>query len=484
MRTLTVVSAAMIVAILVSGASAQEADALRRELEQMRRTFEAMREEYQRSMDALAERLRKLEAQPPSMVAPPPVPSSAAARAPLGPSPMPPSTPSATDILRPREPFTLYGQRGTGQLLFDIGIAADFVGTVTQRNIDKANAGTFRGRENRFFPRSVELNLFGQIDPHAHGVMRIETGEETAGQETDVALAEAYLTLLTLPFNTQLKLGQMRARYGWSNQLHEDAIPQTDRPGVYRTFFGEEGLTEKGAELTWVPDLPFYLELLAGAFNGDNETAFGRGKFSEPLLTGRIRTFFELGDEHAVQLGASVATGLNADRQRHTLPGFDIRYKLRPEGWLHPLVTLGGEGIWSIRRVEAARDSTVPGELVDTDGDGVPDTAGDDVVVTVGRHRTRTRFGWYVFGEIQPFRRWAGGLRYDHVELLDRGREWAIQPYVNFWPSDFLRFRLGYKLTERSQDVGFSANEASARHASEVFFQATFILGAHPAHPF
>jgi hypothetical protein len=75
-------------------------------------------------------------------------------------------------------------------------------------------------------------------------------------------------------------------------------------------------------------------------------------------------------------------------------------------------------------------------------------------------------------------------VRYDSVELLDRGREWAIGPYVTFWPSEFLRFRLGYKWTERSQDTGFSANEASARHVDELFFQATFILGAHPAHQF
>jgi hypothetical protein len=70
------------------------------------------------------------------------------------------------------------------------------------------------------------------------------------------------------------------------------------------------------------------------------------------------------------------------------------------------------------------------------------------------------------------------------VQLPDRGREWSVEPYVTFWPSEFLRFRLGYKLTERSQDSGFSTEQASARHVSELFFQATFVLGAHPAHPF
>jgi hypothetical protein len=241
---------------------------------------------------------------------------------------------------------------------------------------------------------------------------------------------------------------------------------------------------EKGAELTWVPDLPFYLEVLGGVFNGDNEAAFGRGRINEPLVTGRVRAFFELADEHAIQLGAAVASGLTADRQRSTLPGFDVRYKFRPEGWRHPLFTLGGEGIWSIRRREVTRDLIIPGDLIDTNGDGVPDTPGPDITVTAGTHRTTTRFGWYAYGEVQPFRRWASGVRYDSTELLARGREWSVQPYVTFWPSEFLRFRLGYKLTERSSDVGFSTADASARHVDELFFQATFILGAHPAHPF
>jgi hypothetical protein len=474
MRKLVVTGALAIVAALVSPAAAQEAEALRRELEQMRKTFEAMQQQHQKAMDALAERLRALEARP-QPIASPPAPPPAAAQA--------PERPSAMDLLRPRPAFAL-SQRGPGQLLFDMGIAGDFVGNITQRNVDKAGAGTFRGRENRFFPREIELSLFGQVDPYARGEVRIEMGEEERGAETEVSLAEAHLTLLTLPFNTQLKMGQMRARYGWINQLHDHDMPWVDRPNVYRTYFGEEALAEKGFEATWVPGLPFYLEVLGGVFNGDNEAAFGRGRIREPLVTGRIRTFFELTDEHALQVGASVASGVTGERQRHTLPGVDVRYKLRPEGWQHPLLTLGGEGIWSIRRREVTRDITIPGEPIDTDGDGVPDTPGEDAVLTIGNHRTFTRFGYYAYAELQPFRRWAGGLRYDHVEQYERGREWSLEPYVTFWPSDFLRFRLAYKLSERSQDVGFSTDQASARHVSELLFQATFLLGAHPAHPF
>ena len=452
MRVFVIVTVWLVIVLAPALARAQDADALRRELEQLRR----QQEQYQKAIEALGERLKRLESQPaPTAVAPAVAAPGGVAQMPAAPGTTSGPT-SLMDLARPREPFALYGQRGAGQLLFDIGVSADFVGNITQRSVDKANAGSFPGRENRFFPREIELSIFGQIDPYASGVFRIETGEGDPG-EAGVNLAEAYLTLLTLPFGTQLKMGQVRNRFGLLNEFHRDGIPQPDVPNVLLRFLGEEGLVERGAELTWVPLLPFYLEALVGVFGGDNEDAFGRAKLNEPLLTSRLRTFFELTDEHALQLGVSGARGQTPDRLRSTLLGADLKYKWRPEGWLHPLLTVGAEGIYSMRRVEN----------------------------DLGEKKTRDRFGWYTWAETQPWRRWAVGARYDSTQYpVNPGREWAVEPYVAFFPSEFLRFRLGYKHTERTHRDGFTDNESSARIADELFLQFTFILGAHPAHPF
>jgi len=438
MRAFVAVCLVLGLALAHSPVAAQEVEALRKELEEMRKQMETM-----------SERLQRLEAQPqPIVQAPPPAP-------PAGLSPL-------LELARPRQPFALYGQRGPRQLLFDMGLTGDFVGNITQPNVDRANAGTFTNRENRFFPREIELGLFGQVDPYANAYVLIEAGEETAGQETGLRLAEAALTLLTLPYGTQLKMGQMRNRFGYSNVIHEHDLPWIDRPNVLARFFGDDGLVEKGAELTWVPDLPFYVETLFGVFNGDNETAFGRGKINQPLLTGRVRTFFDLTDTSAIQIGGSVAHGRTDGRERSTLAGFDLKYKYRPDGWLHPLLTLASEGLYSIRRVNVFSDEN-----------------------GLGEKRTRNRFGWYTYGELQPFKQWAFGFRYDSTQFpVNPGREWAVEPYLTYWPSEFLRFRLGYKHTDRSHREGFSDNRATARIADEYLFQATFILGAHPAHPF
>ena len=446
MRVLVLVFVVLCAVLAPAAATAQDAAALRREIEQL-----------QKQLQSVTERLQRLEAQPP---APAPVGPGAAAP-PAAPAP------SAIDLARPRPPYSLYQQRGAGQLLFDMGIAGDFVGNITQHNVEKAQGGTFAGQENRFFPREVELSLFGQIDPYASAVVRIEAGEEERGGDIAVHLAEAYVTLLTLPFGTQARFGLVRNRYGYSNEIHEHDLPWIDRPNVMRNFLGGEGLNEKGVEATFVPDLPFYIEALAGVFNGDNENAFGRTSLRAPLVTGRLRTFLELGNEHALQLGMSVASGQTAARLPSTILGWEGRYKYRPDGWLHPLVTLTGEALYSLRQFNVD---------VDADGDGVTDSLDK---------KHKNRWGWYLGGEVQPWRRWAGGLRFDWSQYPENpGAEQSIEPYISFWPSEFLRFRAAYKRTDRTHRDGFDLNGGSARTVDEFLFQASFILGAHPAHPF
>ena len=463
-RGVSLVVAFALAGAIASPVSAQDAEMLRKELDQMRKQFQDIQQQYEKAIESLSQRLRRLEAQPQPATASPAAPPAVASQAP---APVEPSAsrPSAMDLLRPRTPYSLYGERGAGQLLFDIGIVGDFSGNFTSRKVELAAAGSVAGRENRFFPREVEINLFGRIDPYAEGAVRFEFSEEFENGErvTQTKLAEAYLTLLTLPFGTRLSLGQVPVLFGTLSHLHREALPQPDSPNVLLRFLGEEQFREAGAQLTWVAPTPFYLETVLGVFNGDNDVSFGRGRIRDPLVTGRVRTFFELGDTSGLQLGASVASGQTADRFRSTLVGVEAKYKYRPEGWLHPLFTLAGEALWSRRNTEVFIEE-------------------EDGAIT-SRKRRLDRHGFYAYAEVQPFRRWAAGVRYDRTEYpLDPGHEWAVEPYVAFMPSEFLRFRLAYKHTDRS--VPIVTDRGRIRSLDEVLLQSTFFLGAHPAHPF
>ena len=132
---------------------------------------------------------------------------------------------------------------------------------------------------------------------------------EDGARELHLGLAEAHLTLLALPFNTQAKMGLMRNRFGLLSELYLHDRPQIDGPNVIIRFFGLEVLVEAGGEVSWIAPLPFFLQLLGGIFNGDNDVLFGYGKITQPLLTGRVRTFFDFEELVSIELGASVASG-------------------------------------------------------------------------------------------------------------------------------------------------------------------------------
>jgi hypothetical protein len=450
-------------------AHAQDVDAVRQELSAVRRQLDSIREQYEQRLRELTDRLEQVEIQrrtatPGATPGPTPaaaagaptpgpsVPLTAASSAPTG------GEPSLREMLSPRQPFALAQPGRT--LLFDIGVSGDFVTDFTSRNRERRRDGTFAGRENRFFPREIELGLFGRVDPYASAVVRLSAGEEAAGLEPsdrslNVAVDEANLTLLTLPLGTTARLGLMRPRFGTLNMVHQDDLPQIDRPNVLSRFFGEEQLgDEKGVEAFWVLPLPIYNELSIGAFDGDNEVAFGRGTLRDPLVTGRWRTFFEFEEHGGLQIDASAASGIATDAHRNTVLGLGAKYKWAAPGSGFPLFTIAGEALYGMRTVTTEPDDVTP-----------------------PRERRFDRWGGYLYAQWDWSRRWAAGLRGDWTELaVERGREWAVSPYLQFKASEFLRFRAQYKHTE-----GTGAVE---RVANEFFLQGTFILGAHPTERF
>jgi hypothetical protein len=178
---------------------AQEVETLRREIEQLKRQLETTQQQYQQAIEALTQRLQRLEVRP--QVAAAPVGDQTGSS---------PTLPSLMELARPREPFSLYAQTTTGpggtgaaprgRFLFDMGVVGDFIANVTSRRVERDQIGTFAGRENRVFPREIELAFFGQVDPYARATVILEAAEEFEdGQRAlEFGLAEAYLELFLM----------------------------------------------------------------------------------------------------------------------------------------------------------------------------------------------------------------------------------------------------------------------------------------------
>ena len=236
----------------------------------MRRQLESVREQSQQRLRELTGRLEQLESQrrvatpapglDPRGPRPQSAPSSAepghhhhrvgAGRA------SQPVSPTIGGSVAPRQPFALAQPGRT--LLFDIGVSGDFVTDFTSRTRERRQDGTFSGRENRFFPREVELGLFGRVDPYASAVVRLSAGEEPAGLEPSdrsltVKVDELTSLLLTLPLGhnheARAPCAPPSARSTWCTRT-------TCRRSTARTcsrFFGEEQMDgEKGVAAFWV----------------------------------------------------------------------------------------------------------------------------------------------------------------------------------------------------------------------------------------
>ena len=456
---------------LVEPAHAQDADALRRELEALRQQLATMAQSYEQRLKALSDRVEQLQgsapapgaASSPAAATTPAATSSPTAAAPaVDPPPAVVATakstdsPSLTEVLAPRQPFALAAPGRV--LLFDIGVSGDFVTDFTSQTREHRQDGTFAGRENRLFPREVDLALFGRVDPYAGAVVRISAGEEvetgSTSRDFGVKLDEANATLLSLPLGTTARFGLMRPRFGTLNSAHKDDLPQVDRPNVLTRFFGEEELDgEAGVEAFWVLPLSTYKRLSVGVFNGDNDVAFGRGSLRDPLVIGRCRA-----PSSSSRNWRAAARRLGGERRDSRRPS---QHDSRARGQ----VQVDRGGLRLPRGADAGRRGAGrPPSRRRRPRGGRRSSTRPLGRLSLRRSTISTATGRPACAATGPSCRRPGAS------------EWALSPYLQFKPSEFLRFRVQYKRTEGTGSV--------ERVANEIFLQGTFILGAHPTERF
>lgn len=315
-------------------------------------------------------------------------------------------------------------------ILPDISLLGDFMGYYAGRSFEE-------GR-NRFSLREVELALQAAVDPYARADFFLAKPEDES-----LEVEEGYVTILSLPGGLQGKIGRFRSAFGRINRIHGPELPQVDRPNVITNFFGEEGLVETGINLSKILPTPWFSSLELEIANGDNETLFGFGKLSRPLLVSHLKSFFDLTSNSSLQIGLSSALGPTSERNYTRVHGIDMTYR-----WVPPQINRSFT--WQTELLAAHLENPAAGK--------------------------ENLFGMYSFIEQQLSRRWYIGARFDYsqIPLSNNLSEWAIAPYLNFWQSEFGRLRLEYKHTARN----------NALSSDQLWLQYTATLGSHRPHPF
>ena len=116
---------------------------------------------------------------------------------------------------------------------------------------------------------------------------------------------EAYVQTTALPAGLQLRLGRFASQIGYLNEQHPHADDFTERPLLYRAFFGGHW-NDDGLRLNWTAPTPFYLLLGVEAMRGRRlvpQTAAPAPRLA--ANTWVVKTGADVGREHAWQAGLS-----------------------------------------------------------------------------------------------------------------------------------------------------------------------------------
>jgi hypothetical protein len=368
---------------------------------------------------------------------------------------MPSSSKGPDRVKRPFAIPALLSLLLAGSAPVDAQVLDDGSGLKTSAAVDIVGkgGGAGLGRKNRLEVREAELMLYSPVDHLFHGRLTLAAHLEPDGSFFEVH--EAFLGSTKMIPRSRFRLGQYFLGVGRLNQIHRHDWPFISAPKVQAEFFGMEGVLDTGGEFSTLLPTPFYWDLTVGIANG---WTFGHSHSlgAQPdVPTHYIRSvnFLDLPNEGGIQIGLNYLGRKNEAGTRFHYAGLDATAKWRRGKTLAFLL-----------------QSEIWGRVLDP-------AAGP----------AETTLGAYLYPQVGLSPQWYLGLRGDYYSVLSlksaaggsvNNGTYAAVPTLTFRPSEFATIRAAYTLEYDKPD----AAGGNLRHGFE--FQATFILGAHPAHDF
>jgi hypothetical protein len=280
--------------------------------------------------------------------------------------------------------------------------------------------------------------------------------------------------------NTNLDLGRFRQQFGVVNRWHEDALDQVQYPLALRSIFGDEGLYQTGASLEWI--LPKWGKAHQGltfqVTNNDNEHLFDGNTRGYPSLLFHYKNYRDLSRDTYLEFGLSGLFGWNdewkVDRggpaleNEHDTLGTQVYGADLSVLWEPADKALYSNVEWRSELYFLNRDLLAP------------DDSGRDSLQT---------WGAYSYLQTKIARNLDIGIRYDYFQpdtkgyanvtgvpmaplayTADDAYRWQICPYITWWQSEWVKFRLEY-------DYADGRGIEKPEHV--LWFQTVFAAGPH-----
>jgi hypothetical protein len=299
--------------------------------------------------------------------------------------------------------------------------------------------------------RAAELGISASIDPYARAYAFI------TGSKEGVEVEEAAMVTTSLPWNLQARAGRFFADFGRLAKFHPHEYAFVNSPLSLERIVGGESKAD-GVELSYLFPSPFFLRATAGGYNklGAENERIDETKsraWSRFTYLGRLQTYFDLHDNHSIELGTSLAftPSIRIPEDPHggnrTLTGVDFTYRYQPLGsTLYQGLTVGAEFFGNSERVERASG-----------------------------FRRMFAPGGYAYGEARINREWSAGFLYDNAPSLASPGKKTIgySPFVTWNLSEFNRLRFQYSYLDDK------VREEKSERGNQFFLQWVTILGSH-----
>jgi hypothetical protein len=328
-------------------------------------------------------------------------------------------------------------------LLPDLSAVGSFAAAYDSYDVEALSprTGPF-GPEDRVHPlfEELEVGIQAVVDPYARADLFIAFGPD------EIAVEEAYLTSLALPWGLGARAGQLFSPFGRLNPLHPHAWEFPEAPLARGRLLAEEVLAGPGLEVGWLAPLPWFAELkLAGQSTAPGEE-------DEARLTGvaRLLQYASLSETTTVGLGFSGALREDGADVSRLLGGADVYLRWRP---LTSRAYLALQAELFARRFRGGA----------TGAEGGP-PGGTDT-------------GWYAQAFWRQGARLGAGVRYEEAPAggeAEPGTERRASALGTWFLSEFQRVRL---------QVAYD-RLPGGRDGLEALVHLEFGIGAHGAHPF
>ncbi len=379
------------------------------------------------------------------------------------------------------------GERSLQALNPELSIVGDIFGRFVYQDGEIYSPG---GGRTGVFPRVLGIHFQANPDPYCFTKMVI------AFTPGGVIFGEAYITWNALTPWLSVTLGKFQQQFGVINRWHAPGLDQFGYPLMLTEHFGGPlNQTGLSAMITLPPMWADHLELEIQVTNGQNGKLFAGEFFSVPSGLVHMRNYWDLNRDTYMEIGLSGIVGVNNawgqpvetrtpmqlfDQAGNEVNLYDAEGNPVPMAYQTTTATVNDDD-WR-RTIVGGADLTINWEPVNQAKykgftwrseflyayKEVLDSEMKDAVIK--------SWGVYSYAQIKPIRNWYFGVRGDLTQPFQLDNEgeftWGVVPYITWWQSPWVRFRLEYDYIDWADMTGMEPEH-------RVFLQTTFSVGPH-----